>query len=106
MEELIKKAQDVVGDASRGDDDIRIVLNLLLRQDIEIQDLKSTLRQLINKHSKKYVSFKDFCEITDLSESAAYKTLNKGVIEVFKPMGKKIYINRDDIDKFIKNGRI
>ena len=76
--------------------------NLLLEklQGIEqlIQDQNLNLKEMLN--------FSEGCKFLNLSASYLYKLTSRGDVPHYKPEGKKIYFNREELIEWMKRNRI
>ena len=63
----------------------------------ELQEIKQLLA-----FNKKVWSLDDFCAYTGLSKSYAYRLTGDGKVSFFKPFGKVIFFDADEVIEFLK----
>ena len=74
------------------------------KEDIIIEQLKN-IRKLLKNQVEKPLNFLEACLYLDISKSYLYKLTHKYLIPHYKPQGKKIYFNKQELDKWIfRNG--
>lgn len=56
--------------------------------------------------SKKVLTFEEAAQFTGISKSCLYKMTSQKTIPHYKPMGKLIFFDRDELEKFILSVRI
>lgn len=54
---------------------------------------------------KDVLNFDEGCEYLNLSQSHVYKLTSTGAIPCYKPMGKKIYFKRVELDQWLLRNR-
>lgn len=54
---------------------------------------------------KSVLSFEDLVEYTGLSRSYLYKLTSRGEIPFYRPNGKQLYFNKEEIDKWLLRNR-
>ena len=68
----------------------------------EIQNELQSLKKLVILHSKKKVlTLEELASYTGLSKSHIYKLTSAMAIPHYKPNGKNIYFNRDEVDNWL-----
>ena len=71
--------------------------------------MKKELNQIIKKiesisnNNDEIMDIKDICKYLGMSKSYLYKLTMKGAIPHYKPLGKRIYFSKLEIDKWVKN---
>ncbi len=66
------------------------------------------LERLIESQSintKEVLNFNETCQYLELSQSHLYKLTSSGAIPHYKPNGKKIYFNRQELDTWLLRNR-
>jgi excisionase family DNA binding protein len=53
-----------------------------------------------------FISLKQFCDLTELSQSYAYKLTSTNILPHYKPFGKKIYFKIDEVQKMFEEARV
>ncbi len=69
----------------------------------------SELKKLVlsqGLHQKSILNFKEAAQFVDLSHSYLYKLTCKGEIPFYKPQGKKIWMRREDLEKWLLRNRV
>lgn len=66
-----------------------------------IQELKE-IKILLLLH-KKILTLDEFCTYSGISKSHAYHLTSSGKVKCYKPFGKVIYFDIDDIVEFLKS---
>ncbi|MBD3638517.1 MAG: helix-turn-helix domain-containing protein [Crocinitomicaceae bacterium] len=68
--------------------------------------------EIIEKHVldqniilKNVLNFNEACQYLELSQSHLYKLTSTGAIPHYKPNGKKIYFNRQELDEWLQRNR-
>jgi excisionase family DNA binding protein len=55
---------------------------------------------------KKVLNFNETCQYLELSQSHLYKLTSTGAIPHYKPNGKKIYFQREELDHWLLRNRM
>lgn len=63
----------------------------------ELREIKRTL--LLNK---KILTLEEFCNYAGISKNYAYQLTSSGRIKFFRPFGKMIYFDIEDVISFLK----
>ncbi|NPD86440.1 helix-turn-helix domain-containing protein [Lentimicrobium sp. L6] len=66
------------------------------------------LERLIESQSintKEVLNFNETCKYLELSQSHLYKLTSSGAVPHYKPNGKKIYFNRQELDTWLLRNR-
>lgn len=66
------------------------------------------LKKLISKQNllkKDVLNFSEACQYLDISESHLYKLTSRKQIPHFCPQGKKLYFNRQELDRWLQQNR-
>jgi excisionase family DNA binding protein len=71
----------------------------------ELKEIKELLKKQIIQQ-KEILTVEESSEFLGLSISRLYKMTSRREIPHFKPGGKKIYLNRLELEKWILDGRI
>ena len=66
--------------------------------------LEQKVKELEGVKAKAYLSVDETCEYLDCSREYIYKLMQWGHFNVSKPGKKKVYIERDSIDKWLESG--
>ncbi|MBU1013588.1 MAG: helix-turn-helix domain-containing protein [Bacteroidetes bacterium] len=75
--------------------------------DIILKELHE-LKKLINEQNllkKDVLNFSEACQYLDISESHLYKLTSRKQIPHFCPQGKKLYFNRQELDRWLQQNR-
>jgi len=75
--------------------------------DIILKELHE-LKKLINEQNllkKDVLNFSEACQYLDISESHLYKLTSRKEIPHFCPQGKKLYFNRQELDRWLQQNR-
>jgi len=72
----------------------------------DIQKLIQHEFQRITLNLKKVLTFDECVEYTGLSKGYIYKLTHGRMIPHFKPSGKKIYFDREEIDQWLLSNRV
>ena len=54
---------------------------------------------------KTVMNFNDLAAYTGLSKSYLYKLSSKGILPCYKPMGKVLFFDKEEIDLFLKQNK-
>ena len=65
-----------------------------------LKQIKDLLKQQ-NTYNKDILSFKEATSYLDVSESFLYKLTSESRITYYKPGGKLIYFQKDDLDRWL-----
>lgn len=71
----------------------------------EISEIKALLSQQYLS-SKKVLSLREAAIYMDISEDALYKLTGNRLIPHSKPGGKKVYFDKDEIDKWLLSNKV
>jgi excisionase family DNA binding protein len=73
-----------------------------------IERLNSIEKLLVEQQTmqKQVLNFNETCKYLELSQSHLYKLTSTGAIPHYKPNGKKIYFNREELDNWLLRNRI
>ena len=58
------------------------------------------------KAPKQIMSFEQFCEYASISKSHGYKLTHSLSIPFYRPMGKMIYFEKAEVDKWLRRNRV
>ena len=74
---------------------------------IILQKLESIEKMLKEQNmlKKEVLNFTDACEYLEFSASHLYKLTSAGVIPSYKPTGKKLYFNREELNSWLMSNR-
>ena len=72
----------------------------ILRRIFEYAEEKQTL------YRKKMLSVRETCELTGLSRGSLYNLTYKHLIPFYRPNGKMIFFDAEDIEKWMRRNRI
>jgi|BarGraIncu00222A_1022003.scaffolds.fasta_scaffold166043_1 excisionase family DNA binding protein len=61
----------------------------------------SSIEDILKRNDKKLLSFKELCDYLGFSPSCLYKLTRKKMIPSHKPLGKKIFFFKNEIDSWI-----
>lgn len=75
--------------------------NIILK---ELKEIKDLLR-LQNYSLKQTLSFEEATTYLGVSKSTLYKLTSENKITHYKPTGRLIYFQKDDLDAFLQQGR-
>ena len=73
-----------------------------------IERLESIEKLLIEQQTlqKQVLNFNETCKYLELSQSHLYKLTSTGAIPHYKPNGKKIYFQRQELDQWLQRNRM
>lgn len=73
-----------------------------------IEKLERIEKLLIEQQTmhKKVLNFNETCQYLELSQSHLYKLTSTGAIPHYKPNGKKIYFQREELDQWLLRNRM
>lgn len=73
-----------------------------------IERLESIEKLLIEQQTlqKQVLNFNETCRYLELSQSHLYKLTSTGAIPHYKPNGKKIYFQRQELDQWLLRNRM
>ncbi|WP_452603256.1 helix-turn-helix domain-containing protein [Pontimicrobium sp. MEBiC06410] len=73
-----------------------------------IERLESIEKLLIEQQTlqKQVLNFNETCKYLELSQSHLYKLTSTGAIPHYKPNGKKIYFQRQELDQWLLRNRM
>ena len=63
----------------------------------ELQEIKELLQL-----NQPVLSLQQFCKFANISKDYAYKLTSSGKIRFYRPFGKKIYFDREDVIELLK----
>jgi len=66
----------------------------------ELQEIKQLLAL-----NKKMWTLEDFCAFTGLSKQYAYQLTSTGKVKFYRPFGKKIYFDAEEVIEFLKQNQ-
>lgn len=70
----------------------------------ELNELKKLISEQ-NLLKKDVLNFSEACQYLDISESHLYKLTSRKQIPHFCPQGKKLYFNRQELDRWLQQNR-
>ncbi|HOE24636.1 MAG TPA: helix-turn-helix domain-containing protein [Bacteroidales bacterium] len=70
----------------------------------ELNELKRLISEQ-NLLKKDVLNFSEACQYLDISESHLYKLTSRKQIPHFCPQGKKLYFNRQELDRWLQQNR-
>ena len=62
--------------------------------------------QMQQAMQKQVLNFNDTCTYLELSQSHLYKLTSTGAIPHYKPNGKKLYFQREELDQWLLRNRV
>ena len=73
-----------------------------------IERLESIEKLLVEQQTlqKQVLNFNETCKYLELSQSHLYKLTSTGAIPHYKPNGKKIYFQRQELDQWLLRNRM
>ena len=73
-----------------------------------IERLESIEKLLLEQQTlqKQVLNFNETCKYLELSQSHLYKLTSTGAIPHYKPNGKKIYFQRQELDQWLLRNRM
>ncbi|MBQ0738623.1 helix-turn-helix domain-containing protein [Aquimarina celericrescens] len=73
-----------------------------------IERLESIEKLLIEQQTlqKQVLNFNETCKYLELSQSHLYKLTSTGAIPHYKPNGKKLYFQRQELDQWLLRNRM
>lgn len=72
---------------------------------IELKEIKELLKKQIIQQ-KEILTIEEASEFLGLSTSRLYKMTSNKEIPYYKPGGKKVYLNRKELEQWILNSRV
>lgn len=72
----------------------------------EIKDQLDRIERNTLLASKKVLTFEDAALLTGLSRSYLYKLTSTNQIPHYKPSGKQLYFDREEIESWLKQNRV
>ena len=88
--------------------DVHFKLNLLTKMDTNILEKLERIEKLLETQQamqKQVLNLNDACIYLELSQSHLYKLTSNGSIPHYKPNGKKLYFNRQELDNWLLRNR-
>ena len=76
-------------------------LKEIIREELEIVKTNQTRLEEILLSKKPVLNIKDLCDYTGYSRSYIYKLTSRNVIPYFKPSGKMVFFEREEIDSWL-----
>lgn len=73
--------------------------------DEQVQEMANIIATRLALNTKEVLTFKEACIYTGLSESALYKKTMAGEIPYYKPTGKLLYFNRQELGQWLQQNR-
>jgi excisionase family DNA binding protein len=73
---------------------------------IEKLDRIEKMLQVQQAMQKQVLNFNDTCTYLELSQSHLYKLTSTGAIPHYKPNGKKLYFQREELDQWLLRNRV
>jgi len=70
----------------------------------ELAEIKQMLEDL-RINSKNILTFEDARKLLDISGSQLYKLTSKDKIPYYKPNGKRVYFNRNELNQWLMRNR-
>ncbi|MGM5470239.1 helix-turn-helix domain-containing protein [Flavobacteriaceae bacterium LMO-SS05] len=77
--------------------------------DVKILERLERIEKLLVEQQtlqKQVLNFNETCQYLELSQSHLYKLTSTGTIPHYKPNGKKIYFQRQELDKWLLRNRM
>ena len=72
----------------------------------KIMDKLNEIESILKENHKTVMNFDDVVEYTGLAKSYLYKLTSQSQIPHYKPNGKMIYFNRDEVEQWMLNNKI
>src|SRR5574344_686994 len=95
--------------------EIELLKNRMKLLEVQIKEIQTTQPPVINERIKSIedtlysckdiLNMKEVCQYLDISQSLLYKLTCSGEIPHFKPRGKMIFFEKDELIKWIKANR-
>lgn len=76
-------------------------LKEIIREELEVVKTNQTRLEEILLSKKPVLNIKDLCDYTGYSRSYIYKLTSRNVIPYFKPSGKMVFFEREEIDSWL-----
>ena len=64
------------------------------------------IENILKENHKTVMNFDDVVEYTGLAKSYLYKLTSQSQIPHYKPNGKMIYFNRDEVEQWMLNNKV
>lgn len=77
--------------------------------DVKIIERLESIEKLLTEQQtlqKQVLNFNETCRYLELSQSHLYKLTSSGAIPHYKPNGKKIYFQRQELDQWLLRNRM
>ncbi|MDX1828230.1 MAG: helix-turn-helix domain-containing protein [Lutibacter sp.] len=77
--------------------------------DVNILERLESIEKLLQEQQrlqKQVLNFNETCKYLELSQSHLYKLTSTGAIPHYKPNGKKIYFQRQELDQWLLRNRM
>ena len=76
-------------------------LKEIIREELEVVKTNQTRLQQILLSKKTVLNIRDLCDYTGYSMSYIYKLTSQNKIPYFKPSGKMVFFEREEIDSWL-----
>ena len=76
-------------------------LKEIIREELEVVKTNQTRLEEILLSKKPVLNIKDLCDYTGYSRSYIYKLTSRNAIPYFKPSGKMVFFEREEIDSWL-----
>ena len=73
---------------------------MIMRENTTVEQRLDRIEQLL-RGQKTVLNFAEACEFAGLSKTYMYKLTHQGRIPHFKPHGKNIYFNREELERWL-----
>lgn len=77
--------------------------------DIQIIEKLNSIEKLLKEQQtmqKEVLNFNETCQYLEVSQSHLYKLTSSGSIPHYKPNGKKIYFQREELNQWLLKNRV
>ena len=76
-------------------------LKEIIREELEVVKTNQTRLEEILLSKKPVLNIRDLCDYTGYSRSYIYKLTSRNAIPYFKPSGKMVFFEREEIDSWL-----
>lgn len=78
-----------------------VILFLIILKQLKMKSIREVLSEILynlKQKDKRIYTFQEGCDYCGVSTSFMYKQTSQGKIKFYKPEGKLIYFNKEDLD--------
>ena len=89
--------------------EVHFLIKIYNKMDVKIIERLERIEKLLVEQQtlqKQVLNFNETCQYLELSQSHLYKLTSTGAIPHYKPNGKKIYFQREELDHWLLRNRM